>query len=143
MATTLPGLSGTAPQLPPGVSSHYVMVGDIRTHYLEAGQGEPIILLHSAEFGGRAEFSWRYTIPALAEHFHVYAPDIVGFGRTAKLYNFSDPTELPRGAHASLHGHPLPPRAPTSWATRSAARSSSPIAAADPAGLEDSLHRLR
>ena len=63
MATTLPDLSGTAPQLPPGVSSHYVMVGDIRTHYLEAGQGEPIILLHSAEFGGRAEFSWRYTIP--------------------------------------------------------------------------------
>ncbi|HEY7066470.1 MAG TPA: alpha/beta hydrolase [Chloroflexota bacterium] len=92
MATAAPDPAGRAPKLPPGVQSQYVMVGDIRTHYLEAGEGEPLILLHSAEFGGRAEFSWRYTIPALAEHFHVYAPDLVGFGRTTKLYNFSDPT---------------------------------------------------
>jgi 2-hydroxymuconate-semialdehyde hydrolase len=92
MAMTAPDSTGLATNLPPGVTSHFVMVGDVRTHYLEAGQGEPLILLHSAEFGGRAEFSWRYTMPALAEHFHVYAPDVVGFGRTAKLYNFSDPT---------------------------------------------------
>ena len=92
MATTAPDPTGRATNLPPGVLSQFVMVGDIRTHYLEAGQGEPLILLHRAEFGGRAEFSWRYTIPALAERFHVYAPDVVGFGRTTKLYNFSDPT---------------------------------------------------
>lgn len=77
-------------KLPPGITSRYVMVGDIRTHYLEGGQGEPVILLHSAEFGGRAEFSWRYNLGALAEHFHVYAPDMVGFGRTDKLYSFTD-----------------------------------------------------
>jgi 2-hydroxymuconate-semialdehyde hydrolase len=92
MATAALDHTGRATNLPPGVASQFVMAGDIRTHYLEAGAGEPLILIHSAEFGGRAEFSWRYTIPALAEHFHVYAPDIVGFGRTTKLYNFSDPT---------------------------------------------------
>lgn len=72
-------------------SAHrYVIAAGIRTHYLEAGDGEPVVLIHSGEFGGRAEFSWRSTIPALAEHFHVYAPDIVGFGQTEKVVNFSD-----------------------------------------------------
>jgi len=71
-------------------ASRYVMAGGVRTHYLEAGEGEPLILIHSGEFAGRAEFSWRYNIDALAEHFHVYAPDVVGFGRTEKLVNFSD-----------------------------------------------------
>src|SRR5206468_2404416 len=64
------GGTGTV-KLPEGVTSRYVMVGPIRTHYLEAGTGEPLILLHSAEFGGRAEFSWRYNIATLAERFHV------------------------------------------------------------------------
>lgn len=78
-------------KLPPGVMSRYIQVGPIRTHYLEAGAGEPVVMLHSAEFGGRAELSWRHNIGAFAERFHVYAPDMVGFGYTDKLFNFSDP----------------------------------------------------
>jgi pimeloyl-ACP methyl ester carboxylesterase len=78
------------PRLPAGVASRYVQVGDVRTHYLEAGEGEPLVLIHSGEFGGRAELSWRYNIAALAERFHVYAPDVVGFGRSSKLYHFTD-----------------------------------------------------
>ena len=72
------------------MASRYVLAGGIRTHYLEAGRGEPLILVHSGEFGGRAEFSWRHNIVALAERFHVYAPDMVGFGRSEKVFNFSD-----------------------------------------------------
>lgn len=78
-------------KLPPGVASRYVRVGPFRAHYLEAGRGEPVVLLHSAEFGGRAEFSWRYNITALAEHFHVFAPDMLGFGYSDKVYSFTDP----------------------------------------------------
>ena len=77
--------------LPPGVASRFVRVGAIRAHYLEAGEGEPVVLMHSAEFGGRSEFSWRYTIGPLAEHFHVFAPDMLGFGYTDKIYSFTDP----------------------------------------------------
>ena len=77
--------------LPPGVKSRYVQVGPLRAHYLEAGEGEPVVLVHSAEFGGRAEFSWRYNIGALGEHFHVLAPDMLGFGYSEKIYNFTDP----------------------------------------------------
>ncbi len=84
--------------LPEGVKSRFIQVGDIRTHYLEAmpsdGQVEgrdPIILAHSAEFSGRAEFSWRCNIAELGRHFHVYAPDMTGFGRTDLVYSFTDP----------------------------------------------------
>jgi pimeloyl-ACP methyl ester carboxylesterase len=72
------------------VNSRFVDAGGVRTHYLEAGQGEPLILIHSAEFAGRAEFSWRLSMPALASQFHVFAPDMVGFGQTEKIFNFSD-----------------------------------------------------
>jgi 2-hydroxymuconate-semialdehyde hydrolase len=78
-------------KLSPGVVSRFIRTGPLRAHYLEAGQGEPVVLLHSAEYSGRAEFSWRYNIAALAEHFHVFAPDMLGFGHTDKVYNFSDP----------------------------------------------------
>lgn len=76
------------------IQSCYVNVDGINTHYLEAGQpkGEAptVALLHSGEFGGCAEISWEYTIPALAEHFHVVAPDWLGFGRTDKVYDFAN-----------------------------------------------------
>ncbi len=69
----------------------FISVDGIKTHYLEAGvqTGEPtVLLLHSAEFGGAAELSWEFNIDALAEHFHVLAPDHLGFGRTDKLFDF-------------------------------------------------------
>jgi pimeloyl-ACP methyl ester carboxylesterase len=77
--------------LPAGVSSRFVRVGPFLVHYLEAGAGEPLVLMHSAEFGGRSWFSWRHNIVALARHFHVFAPDMLGFGLTDKVYSFTDP----------------------------------------------------
>ena len=65
-------------------------VDGIRTHYLEAGSGPTVVLLHSGEFGGCAELSWERTIPALSPHYRVIAPDWLGFGLTDKLYDFAD-----------------------------------------------------
>tara|TARA_R110002126_G_scaffold52897_22_gene143462 strand:- start:2025 stop:2888 length:864 start_codon:yes stop_codon:yes gene_type:complete len=74
------------------IESRFVEVDGIDTHYLEAGPADAptVALLHSGEFGGCAEISWEFTIPALAEHFHVIAPDWLGFGRTDKVYDFAD-----------------------------------------------------
>lgn len=72
------------------VQSKFVMVGDIRTHYYEAGEGEPLVLLHSGEFGGSAEFSWEHNLEGLSNNFHVYAPDWLGFGKTDKLFDFEN-----------------------------------------------------
>src|SRR5215470_9677183 len=74
----------------PAIQSKFIDVEGMRTHYLEAGSGFPLVLLHSGEFGGCAELSWEFTLPALAEHFHVIAPDWLGFGESAKLFSFED-----------------------------------------------------
>ena len=72
----------------------YCLVDGIRSHYFEEGtehkgKRPSVLLLHSAEYGGAAEFSWEFNIPALSERFHVLAPDHLGFGLTDKLFDFN------------------------------------------------------
>ena len=67
-----------------------VVVDGVRTSYLEAGQGPPLLLLHGGEFGGNAEVCWERVIPGLAEQHRVIAPDLLGFGETDKLIDFVD-----------------------------------------------------
>src|SRR5258707_8384987 len=71
-----------------------IVVGDIKTHFLEAGSGPDLVLLHGGEYGASAEITWRANIEALAKRFHVVAPDILGWGQTDKVYSFSDPAGL-------------------------------------------------
>src|SRR5438105_2713017 len=71
-----------------------IVVGNIKTHFLEAGSGPDLVLLHGGEYGASAEITWRYNIEALAQRFHVVAPDVLGWGQTDKLYSFSDPAGL-------------------------------------------------
>lgn len=59
-----------------------VKVNGIATNYIEAGAGEPLILIHGSGPGVTAYANWRGVIPDLSEHFHVYAPDMLGFGYT-------------------------------------------------------------
>jgi len=59
------------------IASRTAEVGGVKLHYLTAGHGVPLILLH-----GYAETSlmWRPIIPVLAERFTVIAPDLPGIG---------------------------------------------------------------
>ena len=69
------------------VRSEYVDAGRYHIHYFEAAPpdgsaGIPLLLVHG--LGSRAE-DWGGMIPTLAaEGFHVYAPDLLGYGRSAK-----------------------------------------------------------
>lgn len=67
-----------------------LIVDGSATSYLEAGSGEPVVLLHGGEFGVGAEIGWEHTIDALAEHYRVLAPDMLGFGESAKVVDFTD-----------------------------------------------------
>jgi pimeloyl-ACP methyl ester carboxylesterase len=64
------------------ISSSFQEIPELRVHYLRAGSGTPLVLLH-----GWPEFSgiWRHNMPALAAEYDVIAPDLRGFGRTEKL----------------------------------------------------------
>ena len=63
------------------VAERYADAGGIRTRYLEAGAGDPLILLHGGHFGslGCAE-DWLPAIPRLAQSFRVLAIDKIGSG---------------------------------------------------------------
>jgi epoxide hydrolase 4 len=60
----------------------YVDVGDVRLHYVEAGSGPLIVLLHGfPEFW----FGWRLQIPPLAAAgFRVVAPDMRGYNLSSR-----------------------------------------------------------
>jgi pimeloyl-ACP methyl ester carboxylesterase len=62
------------------IASRTAEVDGLKLHYLTAGRGSPLILLH-----GYAETSlmWRPIIPALAQRFTVIAPDLPGIGDSA------------------------------------------------------------
>jgi pimeloyl-ACP methyl ester carboxylesterase len=67
-----------------------ITVDGLVTSYLEAGDGDPVILLHGGEFGASAEIAWEKTIPDLAQHHRVLAPDMLGYGGSAKVLDFVD-----------------------------------------------------
>jgi pimeloyl-ACP methyl ester carboxylesterase len=59
----------------------------IKTNYLEAGQGDPVVLIHGSGPGVTSYANWRLVLPALAENFRVLAPDMVGFGFSERPEN--------------------------------------------------------
>jgi 2-hydroxymuconate-semialdehyde hydrolase/2-hydroxy-6-oxo-octa-2,4-dienoate hydrolase len=61
--------------------------GGVETSYLEAGSGEPVIMLHGSGPGVSALANWQHNIGALSQRFRVLAPDIVGFGSTARPHD--------------------------------------------------------
>jgi epoxide hydrolase 4 len=70
------------------VEHRYADLGDVRLHYVEAGEGPLVVLLHGFP---QFWYMWRFQIPALAEAgFRVVAPDLRG-------YNLS---EKPRGVRS-------------------------------------------
>jgi pimeloyl-ACP methyl ester carboxylesterase len=62
------------------IVSHDTEVSGVKLHYMTAGHGPTVILLH-----GYAETSrmWRPIMPLLAERFTVIAPDLPGIGDSA------------------------------------------------------------
>ena len=72
------------------IRSATAVIDGLVTHYLEAGHGDPVILLHGGEFGVSAEIAWEATISALAARYRVLAPDMLGFGQSAKVVDFND-----------------------------------------------------
>ncbi len=59
----------------------YVEQNGLRMHYVDEGEGDPILLLHGEPTWS---FLYRKAIPRLAEVGRVVAPDYFGFGRSDK-----------------------------------------------------------
>ena len=56
-------------------------VEGIKWHWVETGQGQPVVLVHGLP---ESWYAWRYQIPSLAAHFRVIVPDLKGYGQSDK-----------------------------------------------------------
>ena len=59
-----------------------IEVDGVRAHYLEAGEGETLLLIHGGLVWCCAELTYGAVIGPLSRDFHVVAVDVVGFGLT-------------------------------------------------------------
>ncbi|KIQ18461.1 alpha/beta fold hydrolase [Rhodococcus sp. MEB064] len=94
----------------PRYSDRFIDLPNFRVHYIEAGTGHPVVLLHGAGPGATSSTNFSPSIGALAEHFRVIAPDMPGWGEsdtqnddtgrdhTAVLIALLDALDIPRAA---------------------------------------------
>src|SRR5215210_2501276 len=73
-------LTALASQINAPVAKETLVFGQ-KIRYLEAGSGPTVILLHG--LGGSSQ-AWQFNIAPLAEKFHVFVPDQIGFGKSDK-----------------------------------------------------------
>ena len=76
----------------------YVDVGGNRVHYLDYGEGEPVVLIHGGGAGGAV---WYRQIAALKDSYRVLAPDSPVFGLSSQPL---DPTPLRQFAREYVQG---------------------------------------
>ncbi len=67
--------------MPVKIAERQVKLGKITAHYLTAGEGPPLVLLHGV---GDSAATWARVMPALARSHRVYAPSFPGFGYSDK-----------------------------------------------------------
>jgi pimeloyl-ACP methyl ester carboxylesterase len=80
-----------------GIESREVKVDGRVAHYLKAGSGPPVVMLH----GGASDCrDWIETMQALQHSYTLYAPDIVGYGKSdssRREFYLSDFVDFIRG----------------------------------------------
>ncbi|GAA0246861.1 alpha/beta fold hydrolase [Marinomonas primoryensis] len=60
----------------------FVLASNHKTAYFECGDGEPLLLLHGSGPGVSGWTNWNGVLDELGESYHVFVPDIAGFGFT-------------------------------------------------------------
>jgi pimeloyl-ACP methyl ester carboxylesterase len=97
-----PALVATAQAQAP--QSRFANVNGVRLHYLIAGKGEPVVLLHGF---AQTSHMWRPLMAKLATTHTVIAPDLRGFGGSAAPADGYTKAAMARNVHALLEklGH--------------------------------------
>lgn len=72
--------------LPPGIEQDMVEVNGQKIHFLKAGTGPALVLVHGYP---ESSLTWRKIMPELAKKFTVIAPDTRGTGQSSLADDFS------------------------------------------------------
>jgi pimeloyl-ACP methyl ester carboxylesterase len=85
------------------VQSNYADLGDnMIVHYLTAGEGEPLVLLHGVP---QTSYEWRHVVPKLADKFRIIAPDLRGLGDTSRPATGYDKKTMAADVWRLVHDH--------------------------------------
>ena len=63
------------------ISSHFLSVLNSKIHYLQQGEGDPIVFVHGMP---TSSYLWRNIIPTLSSVANCIAPDLIGMGNSDK-----------------------------------------------------------
>jgi len=63
-------------------TDRYVEVDGVETHYIEAGEGDPVVLVHGGGMASCGAVNYGDVMEPMSDHYRVIAPDLVGFGET-------------------------------------------------------------
>ena len=80
-------------EIPAGIENHDIDINGHKGHYLKAGSGPPVVLVHGGASDSR---DWISAMTSLSHRFTLYAPDLIGFGQSERneqgyyLSDFSD-----------------------------------------------------
>jgi len=61
--------------------SRFIEINNSKVHYIEEGQGDPILFLHG---NPTSSYLWRNIIPYLSDKGRCIAPDLIGMGKSDK-----------------------------------------------------------
>lgn len=65
----------------PRIMHHYADVGEVLLHYVTAGHGFPVVMIHGYP---QTWWEWRHQISALSEKYTVITPDMRGLGDSSR-----------------------------------------------------------
>ena len=77
--------------------SKYIEIHDSKIHYIDEGEGDPILFLHG---NPTSNYLWRNIIPYLVPYGRCIAPDLIGMGKSDKPdlgYRFFDHSKYVEG----------------------------------------------
>lgn len=72
------------------IQGKFVQVDNVKMHYLEQGEGDPILFIHG---NPTSSYLWRNIIPHVSGHGRAIAVDLIGMGHSEKpnnAYKYSD-----------------------------------------------------
>ena len=84
------------------LSHHYADLSDVQLHYVTAGAGFPVVLLHGWP---QSWYAWRHVLPALATKYRVIAPDLRGLGDSSRPLEGYDKKTIADDIWRLLHDH--------------------------------------
>jgi pimeloyl-ACP methyl ester carboxylesterase len=94
-------MTSTTGTMGQAAESCFAEVADLRLHYLVAGQGDPVVLMHGYT---QTSHMWRPLMARLASRHRVIAPDLRGFGQSGIPTSDFTKATMARDIHELVRG---------------------------------------